>query len=54
MGLGQLGPFDWANWGEAGAQISVVYECLSSSSSTFIDNNESYKQISCVEHFLHA
>ena len=23
----------------------------SSSSSTFIDNKESYKQISCVEHF---
>ena len=31
------------------------YSCISSSSSTFIDNKESYKQISCVEHlYMHS
>ena len=29
----------------------LLFPFLYSSSSTFIDNKESYKQISCVEHF---
>ena len=38
-------------WLRVHPNLTPASSSSSSSSSTFIDNKESYKQISCVEHF---